>query len=337
MNKESIKVIFLDVKDTLGYVDSPGHLVTFKPSTLQFLQAIKNEMGIRIGIITNLPENIDHQKGVKMLEEAGILEYVAKEDIVSSHEAKANKPSPSIYKFACKKLDVIPQEALFVGENLLEVLGAQSAGLNAMIKPFPPRRDFLFKPIPSSKGSQQNSGRLSEVLMEEDHLIGKRIVIVAAKMSEQISKKNKSSVSALGTLIYLLFNYVDKFHHAKEESILLPFAISKGYPSEKTLWITLEHDQGRSYFKAIDIAYKRVLNNDPTAWLDVKLNLDGFVNLYKHHGAQEDNEFLPQVTALFTDLDDAMVVDLFANAGPADLTPYLTLIAQMENELESNS
>jgi hemerythrin-like domain-containing protein/histidinol phosphatase-like enzyme len=332
---QKVKTVFVDIRDTLGYVDSPGHLVLFKPSTLQFLKSLKETMGLRIGVITNLPGNVSHDQGVKMLidSHSDIQKYIDKNDIVSSHEAGAEKPGQGIYQFACEKLKVNPAESMFIGENLLEVIGAQAAGLNAMIKPFPPARDFLFSPLTASPGSKTDSGRLSEMMMEEEHLVGKRIVGASAKIATMIGENKIVTMTALGNLVYLLKNFVDPYHHRKEENILIPFAVSRGYPKAKTEWILLEHDQGRAYFEAIAIAYRRLLNGDEIAKADLKINLEGFVNLYKQHGAREDNEFLAEASVLFSDQDDALIVDLFAKAGPGDLTPYLALIAQMESEL----
>jgi hemerythrin-like domain-containing protein len=334
MSNSSVKIVFVDIRDTLGYIDSPGHLVLFKPSTIQFLQSLKNDMKVRIGVITNLPANVTHEQGVAMLKDAGVLEYVNPEDVVSSHEAGSEKPGAGIYQFACAKLKVNPDEAMYIGENLLEVVGAQTAGLSAMIKPFPPARDFLFKPLTPAPATATNSGRLSETMMEEEHLVGKRIVGASAKIAARISESKPVSMIALGNLVYLLQNFVDPYHHRKEEKILIPFAISRGYPKSKTVWILLEHDQGRNYFNAIETAYNRLQNGDEIALQDLKINLEGFVNLYKQHGAREDNEFLPEATKLFSSTDDALIVDLFAKAGPVDLTPYLALIAQTEAELE---
>ena len=334
MKASTITTVFLDIRDTLGYIDRPGHLVLFKPSSLQFLHSLKNEMKVRIGVITNLPVNVTHEQGVEMLKNAGVLDYVHSGDVISSHEAGVEKPLADIYRFACEKLKVSPEESMYIGENLIEVVGAQAAGLSATLKPFPPALDFIFKPLPSGPGSPTDSGRLSEVMMEEEHLVGKRIVGASAKISEKIASNQFVSMIALGNLVYLLQNFVDPYHHRKEEKILIPFAISRGYPKNKTTWILLEHDQGRNYFNAIETAYNRLQNGDTIALNDLKINLDGFVALYKQHGAREDNEFLPEACSLFSPQDDALLVNLFAKAGPADLTPYLALIAQTESELD---
>lgn len=331
MNPSTLQVAFLDIRDTLGYVDRPGHLVLFKPSTRQLLQSLKEDMQLRIGIITNLPGNVSHEQGKEMLKE--IWELIDKDGFISSHSAQFEKPAAGIYQFACRQMKVAPEQALFIGENLLEVIGARTAGLHAILKPFPPARDFLFKSLVASPGNATNSGRLSETMMEEEHLIGKRIVGAATRIATLITEKKKVPLIALGNLVYLLHQYVDPYHHKKEENILLPFAISRGFPKAQTEWVVLEHDQGRAYFNAIDIAYKRICNGDEHAYTDLKGSLEGFVQLYARHGGREDAELLPAMGQYLSDQDDALLVDLFAKAGPADLTPYLIIIAQMEQAL----
>ena len=334
-NPKKIRAVFLDIRDTLGFVDSPGHLITFKPSTEHLLQTIKEQLGVRIGLITNLPDNVPDTKGFEMIENAGIFKYVDRNDVITNHQSGLEKPHPGIYEFAAKKLGLAVDECMFIGENLLEVIGAQVAGMNGAVKPFPPRRDFLFKPLQKTAGSNVDSGRLAEVLMEEDHIIGKRIVICAGKMAALIGQGKKPSMIALGNLNYLVHNYIDTFHHRKEEEALMPICVSRGFPLRDIEWVKLEHDQGRAYFKGITCAYQRMLIGDDYAMDDLKFCLEGFVNLYKKHGAREDNDLLPKMSAFLSDQDDALLLDLFEKIGPNDLTPYLLLISQMETEINA--
>src|SRR5689334_921718 len=126
----AIKAVFFDVRDTLGEVDRPGHLVPYRPSTEKLLDGVK-ALGLRIGAITNLPDDVTDEQGRTMIlgavlsEDEGsgkprtIGDYIRREDIVTNHEAKVDKPDPAIYAFAAKKLGVAPEESLFCGENYL--------------------------------------------------------------------------------------------------------------------------------------------------------------------------------------------------------------------------
>ena len=56
-SRNGIKAIFFDARDTLGEVDRPGHFIPYRPSTEQLLDGVKNQIKVRIGIITNVPSD----------------------------------------------------------------------------------------------------------------------------------------------------------------------------------------------------------------------------------------------------------------------------------------
>ena len=163
MAGQGLKAVLFDLKDTLGYVDRPGHLVTYKPSTLELLQSASSMLGLRIGIITNLPRDVSADDGRQMLEDAGLMEFIDPKGVIINHDAKVDKPDPRIYQYAAKCLGLRPEECLFVGENFAEVLGAQAAGMKAQLKPCPPGREFLLKPVAAKASTEKDSGRLSEL------------------------------------------------------------------------------------------------------------------------------------------------------------------------------
>jgi len=54
------------------------------------------------------------------------------DEIVYSHEAGMSKPDPRIYALACARLDVRPQETVFLDDTEPCVAGACDAGLHAI-------------------------------------------------------------------------------------------------------------------------------------------------------------------------------------------------------------
>jgi epoxide hydrolase-like predicted phosphatase len=54
------------------------------------------------------------------------------DEIVYSHEAGMSKPDPRIYALACTRLDVRPQEMVFLDDAGACVAGAREAGLHAI-------------------------------------------------------------------------------------------------------------------------------------------------------------------------------------------------------------
>jgi epoxide hydrolase-like predicted phosphatase len=54
------------------------------------------------------------------------------DEIVYSHEAGMSKPDPRIYALACTRLDVRPQETVFLDDSDVCVAGAREAGLHGI-------------------------------------------------------------------------------------------------------------------------------------------------------------------------------------------------------------
>lgn len=338
MQIQTAKAAFFDIRDTLGIVDRKGHLLPYRPSSAQLLETI-SKIGLRVGLITNLPPDVSTADGHKMVVDAGLSTFLDPDGFVTNHEAGVEKPHPAIYIFAAGKMGLTPDQCMFIGENLPEVLGAQAAGMRAVLKPFPPGREFLHKPSGPGQITETSSGRLAELLLEEDHLIAKRIVIAAMKLKEKLDgmadpvAEVRTFLRPMGLLVWLTTHFVDPFHHRKEEEVMFPFALMKGlHPSE--LATTLQdHEQGRSYFRGMDAAYKRICLGESTAMPEFSALLGAFANLYRAHGKYEDDILFKKIGELLTNEDDAIMVDFMVRIGPADITLYLNLIASLEKEL----
>lgn len=333
MVANSIKAIFFDVKDTLGYVDRPGHLVTYKPSTIDLLQTAQAPLALRVGIITNLPRDLSAEAGRRMIADAGIAKFIDPAGLIINHEVGLNKPDPAIFALAAERMGLTPQECLFVGENFAEVLGAETAGMQAVLKPCPPGREFMHKPTSLRPSTATDSGRLAETIMEEDHLIGRRLVIAAAAMAKRIGESGECSIKALGLLTFLLDEFIDGYHHKLEERVLLPLAYAYGLSPRDVEYVIADHDRGRSHFRALRTALDRIRDGDKDAFVDVGTELGGFVTLYRNHARRENDETLPKIGALLDGRSDALIVELMDRYGPGDLGPWLTLIAELETEL----
>ncbi len=119
---------------------------------LQLLEFCKKNK-IKIGICTDLTVHIQHRKIRKL----GIDKFI--DAIVTSEEAGVEKPNFKIYDKILKKLDVIPQEALFIGDNLKkDVLGPIEYGMKA----------FWFSNDYNNKcRSVQNFSKILEILKNE--------------------------------------------------------------------------------------------------------------------------------------------------------------------------
>jgi FMN phosphatase YigB (HAD superfamily) len=138
----SLEMIFFDIGGTLGeWNQATQKLVPFA-STPTLLTAIRDDMKIRMGIITTLGV-LSNIQGLDILTQAGLAAFFDPDGFVSEHDVSdQGKPKPAIYQFASQKVGVRIDHCLYVGENLIEVIGARTAGMQAILKPCPPGRDL---------------------------------------------------------------------------------------------------------------------------------------------------------------------------------------------------
>ncbi|HYJ87336.1 MAG TPA: HAD family hydrolase [Pyrinomonadaceae bacterium] len=136
-----IDFVFFDIGGTLGDRNANGTFVPFL-SSAGLLKAMRDELGLRVGIITTLGPQLSNPDGLALLKKAGLNQFLDPAGFVSDHDAGVAKPSLEIYHFAAERVGVPLGRCLFVGENLIEVIGAIAAGMKAILKPCPPGRDL---------------------------------------------------------------------------------------------------------------------------------------------------------------------------------------------------
>ena len=136
-----IDFVFFDIGGTLGERNAAnGNFVPF-PSSTGLLRAMR-ELGLRVGIITTLGPQLTNADGLALLKKAGLSQFLDPAGFISDHDANVAKPDLEIYRFAAQRVGVPPGRCLFIGENLIEVIGAIAAGMKGMLKPCPPGRDL---------------------------------------------------------------------------------------------------------------------------------------------------------------------------------------------------
>ena len=137
-----IECVFFDIGGTLGERDPATQKLIPFPSSAKLLTAVRDGIGLRVGIITTLGA-LSNSQGRALLEEAGLSGFLDPQGFVSEHDVhEVAKPLRAIYQFAAQKMDVPIDRCLYVGENLIEVIGALAAGMQAVLKPCPPGRDL---------------------------------------------------------------------------------------------------------------------------------------------------------------------------------------------------
>ena len=93
---------------------------------LEFILKLKNA-GKKISVCTDMTAHIQYRK----IERLGLNNFI--DFMVSSEETGLEKPSPSMFNLALKKLNCLPEEAVYFGDSPdRDIEGAANVG----IKPF---------------------------------------------------------------------------------------------------------------------------------------------------------------------------------------------------------
>ncbi|MGW1280377.1 HAD-IA family hydrolase [Streptomyces tsukubensis] len=346
--------VFFDLRDTLGDVDRPGHLALYRPSTEKLLDAMRELVGLRVGVITNLPADVSSEQGHRMIAEAVVSEsngstvhladILDPQGIVINHEARLDKPDPAIYHYAADQMHVPIERCLFVGENLIEVLAAQAAGMHGLLKPSPPGKEFQPAVITRQGESVEDSGRAFEEALEQEHLLGERIfgcgsrIVRGLEAVERVEDIPPGVYTAMGMFVYVLTNFADQAHLKAEEAIV-PLAVARGMPPDAARWMFDQHDQARAYWEAIRVAWRRIQNGDPRdvafAISDFRRCTESFVRLFRAHAVRENDELYPELGRRLTDADDATVLSIVHHTGPPDIGPYAAIVGAMEEALDT--
>ena len=90
---------------------------------LEIFQKLK-ELEVKIAICTDLTAHIQHRKIRKL----GLQDYI--DVLVTSEEAGCEKPNSNIFKLCLEKMNMNPDEVLYVGDSFSkDIVGANSVGI----------------------------------------------------------------------------------------------------------------------------------------------------------------------------------------------------------------
>ena len=181
-----------------------------------------------------------------------------------------------------------------------------------------------------------------EHLVEQEHVLTERILDCGRAIVDRLRGMSEGDAiprevyTAMAILVYLNDNFADQAHLAAEEATI-PIAVARGMNPQHVAWVFTDHDQGRAYAKAIDIAWTRINAGDetdlPHAIEDFVRCTEGLVNMFEYHAEREDHRLFPEMARYLSEADDDLIMHVIAQIGPADVTPYLALVANMEESL----
>jgi hemerythrin-like domain-containing protein len=116
-------------------------------------------------------------------------------------------------------------------------------------------------------------------------------ILKLTEVMEQIAQSPEPDIKDLETIVDLIKNYADGFHHAKEENLLFPLLGKKGFPSEQgPVGVMLhDHETGRNYTRGMSENINLYKKGDKASLSKIRENMLGYVTLLRSHIEKENN------------------------------------------------
>jgi len=123
--------------------------------------------------------------------------------------------------------------------------------------------------------------------LENDHVYILRLIDVMEKMVITIS----TDISHLETVISLIKNYADGYHHAKEENLFFPLLVKKGFSNVQGPIPVMLHDhaEGRNFVKGMATEIEAYKAGNLSALPHIYENMQGYIDLLRAHIGKENN------------------------------------------------
>ena len=123
--------------------------------------------------------------------------------------------------------------------------------------------------------------------LENDHVYIIRLLDVMEKMVLNCA----TDTAHMEMVVNLIKTYADGFHHAKEEKVLFPLLVEKGFSNEQgPVSVMLhEHVEGREFVKGISERIDVYKAGNVSALPEIYHYMQGYADLLKAHIGKENN------------------------------------------------
>lgn len=146
--------------------------------------------------------------------------------------------------------------------------------------------------------------------LENDHVYILRLIDVMEKMVLNCA----TDTAHIEMVVNLIKNYADGFHHAKEEQVLFPLLVEKGFSNEHgPVSVMLhEHVEGREFVKGISERIDVYKAGNVSAFPEIYQYMQGYVDLLRAHIGKENNVLFRMADKALSSDDQASLLNKFA-------------------------
>jgi hemerythrin-like domain-containing protein len=134
--------------------------------------------------------------------------------------------------------------------------------------------------------------------LENDHVQILRLI----EVMERITKSGDPNVEHLELIVKVIREFADGLHHAKEEQLLFPLMVQKGFSNESGPVAVMLHDhaEGRNFVKGMAENISRFQHGDQSAVKAIYSNMLGYADLLKNHIGKENNVLFRMADKVFS-------------------------------------
>lgn len=145
--------------------------------------------------------------------------------------------------------------------------------------------------------------------LEYDHKYILKLLDVMEKMVINCS----NDLLEVKMVVDIIKQYVDGFHHAKEENLFFPLLVQKGFSNENgPVSVMLhEHVEGRKFVKGISDGIAKYNKNGDSTLPDIYRNMKEYIDLLRAHIAKENNVLFKMADRLLTPAEQQSLLDQF--------------------------
>ena len=171
--------------------------------------------------------------------------------------------------------------------------------------------------------------------LENDHVYILRLI----KVMEKMVYLKSTDIEDMETVVRVIQQYADGFHHAKEEKLLFPLLVQKGFSNEQGPVAVMLHDhiEGREFVKGMIVGIATYKLGTKEALDDVFKNMQGYAELLRTHIGKENNVLFRMADRALSEADhqellsgfDEIETTVYSNG---KIPQFITEIEELENK-----
>jgi hemerythrin-like domain-containing protein len=170
--------------------------------------------------------------------------------------------------------------------------------------------------------------------LETDHMYILRLI----EVMEKITHTPTPNAVHLDSVVEVIKNFVDGFHHAKEEKLLFPLMVEKGFSMQQGPIPVMvnEHVQGRDFVKGMEKGIESFKGGNAAVKSMISENMQGYCSLLRNHISKENNVLFKMADNVLSEDDHLLLMKEFEKVEQSNfcggmLKDYIVTIESLES------